>query len=1506
MPDLLQRAQGALWRLFLMLAMFGGVGYIVWDAQVDLFPSLLVPSTWFLYSYMLFFPTSRVAVGAYSYFDDLDTSDITMLRLIFVAFFIFQAVYQRSPVGIIYPVFLGIVNCCVIQCGERRALAEVAAAYCAAYRAAKIAATRGLTAAPKPDAAAAEPDREDDSDNPRALVAFVDRPAVEEIVEPTPRARGWMKKLWSTLLKIGFLTLVTHALIDALHKNWALTQASVVSAPLFEAELVVQANKTELPIRVPIADFIPTGTLGSPCQAAPTPTPVAKSIATVMSTPMPTPMPAPTPSAVPEPEPKPAPVVIHDEPLKLLHSLFDFDIPDPKPLLAWYFDLPPASQYTVIVISLLLIWVLSKPLITLAAYLVTFAFAYFTTAAVLPLLSIYGFTPVQSVIIGLPAAFILIAIILQTRLWLKKLASMSWNNAAGLTKLESGINDLRAQSEHRLVDIRRFMTAVHTILSDLLSSVDRFKAIASGQGRAIKKLNSQIKSLVMDKANNVDLEQIMTVINEISGDMDDLKDSKADAPLLLAVQKKLDTLFPLVDSLRSEKADASDLEKLQRKLDDLTDRFDNLQNANANATEIESINAQMKRLKASLDNIRSTQQKLITRVDTLQAEMNDAQTEIDYLHAESTEHGSSTSRLEGESKASRKAIEDLEDQVANNKKDADDKISKLERENAELRKDSANVREENTGLKRDISDFRDDMKAMRTRVDAMETKQITDKNLKELQDNITSDVDVKVSQLRTETGHKHEQAVQDHKALRARFDTSFADSTQAVNDLREEVMSKQQDRRKDQVERSENCEKRLTDLIDGVEESLKDQWDEACIRFTGISERIDAVNESALDVLQRVEAVESQEHVSFANLEADDDIRRRVYEYMDDFLVSNKFRAPINDTQLTLKKKSKLDQVRSEVRAYAEKTLESKEFQDQVYAKFKERQAINNNIPGDPPGVISGDRASSPGIDPSDPDAAPPKMSGNDDLPGDPAEVVPGGRATLPGSMSSDNTTTPTIPEESTIPDDVDDHHGTLGVLSDDPPEVLLGRRSMSLGGLTSDGPSGDDGSAPRPSGGDNDDTVQPKEREGEASRQHDGSTGEQLPGPANRDQPGGEQDEGTDEEDTDDENDEGHEGRDGDDSDGDDSPSPPPGDGGGSHGHNGTGRKDDDDRGGSNGGASHQAPAPRPAPGLSGSMFAPGDFQSRPPAAGSAHQNNGAGGNDYNHQGGDNRGAPSPSPASGVSHGRSRNGGVGGVAQDEDGDSAKGHRKKGKKSLNQTLREATGQAKRQHKFATIPIAKVEEEQRQREQGEPLPTKPTEAEKELDDSRDSLTRVLNALKDWLEQSEQAHKTAKEAGQQAEQALEQLEPAQNQQQQGKDRRPEAREWIEKGEDQLKKMEVLLQNYDANRERERKRKEAKQQEQGQNELGQDLQSQEWNKRRKRGRGKGRRDNQQGAEHGNQHGKQNSNGQAEPKDGGVSGGMGGGSSGTMCGGSAGGKSGGSGGRGLQNSQWALPRGN
>lgn len=1492
MHDLLQRAQGALWHFLLMLAMFGGVGYIVWDAQVDTVPALLIPSMWFLYCCMLFFPSSRLALAVVYYFDAFDTSEIKALILVPTALLLSHSLYQWSPVGILHMVVFGIMNRCFIQRGKQRELLEVAAAYLAAYRAATIAATRGLEDAPQPDSAAAEPGQFDDSDGPHALVYFLDGPTVEEVVEPKPRARSSNNILWSilsVLLKLGVAVLVAHALIDAFLQNWAINQAPVASAPLFEAEVVVQANKTELPIRVPIAEFIPTSTFGSPCQAAPTPTPVAKSIVTIMSTTMPTPMPAPTPTAIPEPMPEPEPMPAHDEPLKLLHSLIDFDIPDPKPLLVWYFELPPASQYTVIVISLLLAWCLSKPLIALAVLLLSLASAYLAAAAVLPLLSIYGFTPKQSLHIVLPAALVLIGGILRAIFWLKNLASTSWKNTAGLAHIKSDLENLHVQSELGLEDTRKSISAVFTILRGLLRCVARIKTMASEQGESIKKLNSLIKSLVMDKANKVDLDGIANTLKELSEKIGEFEGSKANDSLLREVQNNLGSLSSSIDGLQAKKADAEDLKKFQQELQGLRNRFDNLQKTEANDTEIANISRQFKELEDTFTGISNTQSQHVTSISTLRGQMTGARTEIKSLRTASTQNAEMIGKLDEQSKESKKAIKDVIDRAAKDKEDANKRISRLEKENARVKKENADVKQENVSVKQENSGLRQendslqvDMKIMDKRMNAVEKKQVTQKDLKELRENIASDVDQKVSQLRSETGSEHDQAVQEHKDLQASVDTRFAGSTQAVNDLRKEFEAGQEQLRQEQVKLSEDSEKKLFPLIGGVENSLNEHKTDVCNRFDGISGRIVAADGKTSDVLERVEAVESQRDNFIARSEVDDYIRKQIEEYMETFMVSHTFRAAVHDAQLTLKQQYQRDRLRNQVHQLTEEFLGEKEIQEKIYANFKERQALNN-LPGGPPGVISGGRAGSPGVDPSNSPAAPPNTDGNDDLPGDPAEVVTGGRATLPGGMSSDNTTTPTIPEASTIPDDVDDHHGTRGVPLGEPPGELPIRHASSLGGSTSDGPSGDDGTGPLPSGGGNDDMLQPKQLGDGDSCEHDNLTGEQLSGPTDRDQPGGEQEEETDEEETDDDNDDDANGdSDDDDSDDDGPPCPPPGGGGGgSHGHNGAGGKDDDDDDGSNGGAPHPPPAPRtsrPSPSLAGSMFAPDDFQSRTPASGSARHGNGAGGNEDDHHDEDNGVASSSTPASSVSHGRISNRGGDWGARDDIGAKPKSSGKN--RSKNQKLRSKTYfNNKDDHMDFRAVMNEVEKEQKEQEQGQPPPTQQTEAEKKLDGCRNKLKKTqLDLLKD-LDKAEEAHK-AKEAREQTGQAQEQLLPAQKQQEPTKNHRADAKRRLKEGEDLLKEMGLLLKNFDALQEQ--KQEQSMQQEEGQCEQEEEQSEQEneedndpsqapnknGGSRRRRPRGQGGKNKKQST--------QQSNGQTSQKDGRKGGGNGGGNGG------------------------------
>lgn len=1211
MPEVIQRAFGVLWPLMLALV----IGYMAYDAQIGPFSTFLVPSTWFLFSYMLVFPRSQPAAVLVYCFGKLNDAKVKALIFIFATFLLFHSFHQYAPVGMIYIVAFGIIDVCIIQRNAYRAAMESPILLLGDSRQpdtaaaeeedsvnttpdtgheSSVAAEPDTTAVPDQSAEPEQPIEPDQLDSADPS----DGPSAEEAVQPKSWARSAMNILWfflwsllCVILKLGAAALVAHILIEVLLKGWALTPTPVESTPLFETEVIIQANKTQLPIPVPMAEFIPTGTFASPCQAAHTPIPVAKSIVTVMATPMPTPMPAPTPSDMPEPVPEP--VAVPDEAFELLNRLFDFDIPDPKPLLAWYFDLPPSSQYAVVVASLLVLWCLSKPLAILAPELIVLVIDYFAAAAMLPLLFRYGFDRKQSMLITLAADCVLNVSIWygKSRLWnlkalcrsntasLADVKSQSEDNASGLADLRSQVRDNAAGLaglESQLVEVVRlnmlesdgtktWLTSTSKMLHSLSECFVSVSHMVAAQARRVRHHATEIHTLNKQMTTKADLYQTIRILEQLSGKIDGLDTSKADAGLLRGAQEELELLRSLVENLQAENVDAAVLERVQEDLVELRGNIINLQNTKADAGEFPRLLSQAQKLIDDLTETLDIQEQLGTDVDTLMNEMEGARTNISSLDETRTQHGTSISRLEQGAKDSKNAFNGLNGKVGQwvrDKQQADQKISKLEKENSDLR-------QENDNFKRDFGKLQGTVEDMQKRMEAMDAREGKhEQDLTQLRDDVTSDTSRKVDQLRSDANLQHQQAMQAHKKLEDSVDERFTKSAQDVKEARDKATSLHKEAMDSQQQLSNTFENRLqiTDVLaDHVQDDLKEYKDAVNIRFDGFSTRIEAANAGTSKALQRVEAVESRAGGFIEEHQLDDYIRSTVKQFVEDFLVSDKFRAAVNEAQLTLKKQSQRDRLRDQIHELTEEFLGEAEIQERIYANIIERRARDdNNLPGDPPGVVPGGWASSPGIGPSNPHAAPDNTIGHDDPLGDPPGVISGGQATLPGDMSSDNTTTPTIPEESTIPDDVDDHHGTRGVPLGDPAEVCLRGRAASRGGSMSDGPSCDGGTGPRPSGEDDDGTLQPKRREGNKSCE----PGEQPHGPANSEQPGGEQDEETDEDEEDDDNDdEARDGGDDDESD-DGPPGPPPGSSGGSNGHNGTGGNDNDGHGGDNGGA--------------------------------------------------------------------------------------------------------------------------------------------------------------------------------------------------------------------------------------------------------------------------------------------------------------------------------------------------
>lgn len=1247
-PDVKQRALSALWRLIMTLGMFG-VGYILWAAQVSTIPAVVVPSSWFLYCHMLLFPASSPAAAFFQFFDGLKDFEIKLL-VFTVALALLFYLCRGDPFGLFYVVVSGISHFCITQVAIHRAAMEPATlSLCEEPQLGAAAAeaedsddtstdtdheaslatgpeTSGdpdQSAEPEKSVESQQMDSADPSHGLPALAVIPYRPSARKVLEPQPQVSGTEESLWSILvavLTVGSIVFLAHALIDWSVKDWVLNPAPVDIAPLFKAETFVQANKTELPIPVPNAEFIPTGTLGSPCQAAPSPTPVDKSMmwrGIAMPTPMPTPMPAPTPTAMPDRVVESEPAGVPDDPIDVLKRLFDFDLPNPKPLLKWYFGLPTASQYTVIVIAMLVLECLAKPLIALVAHLVVLAIAYLASAAVLALLLIYGFTPERSLAIVLPADLALISSIWWAKSWLKNLASTSSSNSAGLAKLRNDVEDSRARHEQRLNGADRWITVIKDILKDMTKNWADSVALITGRlnkhGKNIETHQSLILALITDKASQMDLDEIDRIIDELSGKIDSLETSKGDADLLRTVQRKVDGLQRMAENIRSEHADTEKLEQVQEELKQMTRRVDELQNTEVDAEALEELAGKLDRHATMLADVLEAQDK---RVADLESKMDGVKQELSSLTTTSDQHRESIERFEASGKKYTERLNQQASQVGRNKAN----IEKLEEEKKALKEENAKLREGMGILKSSVE-------VLEERMTAVETGQVKQEDLQKLRHNVTFDIDQKidqeVNQLRSHTNSQHDVAMRDYKDLEARVGTRIDDSTKAVEEFCRSLLAE------DMVVTDNKIEEHK-DVVNGDINRLNDAVDDC---FHHIDESIKASDKRASDELERLKATELQQVRSISQADVADEIRLKVEECMEKFMVSDKFRAAVSDAHQLTKKQSQRERLRAQVHELTEKLLGETGIQDKIYTNLMERQARDtNNPPGDPSEVIHGRRASSPGIGPSTSHPAPDDTIGNDDPAGDPPGVISGGQATFPDGMSSDNTPTPTptTPEGPTIPDDVEASNGTRGVALGVPPGVNTGRRQLSLDGTTSASPSGDgDGTVPRPSGEGNDGTLEPKRNEVEEPVESDKSTDSQASGQTNSDktderllgdflghmlardgtedkknrhkthaqkaitkqkraQEAKEQDEATEkkeqEEDIEDDDDDAHDGADDDEPHDNDPRGPPPGSGG-SHGHDGSGGNDDADQDGNDGGAPRP---PRQTNGLANSIYAP------------------------------------------------------------------------------------------------------------------------------------------------------------------------------------------------------------------------------------------------------------------------------------------------------------------------------
>lgn len=1120
MPEAVQRALRVLQQLFETFVTFGVVCSIVF-AQTSSSQQLAV---WFAVVSFCFLwqcPDWKPATVLFNAWYRTPPYLLVFAALIIFNVFVYQAVNLGDPAGMKYLLILGMMLLCTIECANRRAMGPEPPATDSDTEA-------SLPSATDPHAEAEEsvkPEQSDSPDPSAASSALVLVPVcTHRCGGPTATARPWfwnwarsaarkaisfIWRLFVFVFLLGLATVFVHALIDVSFRELVGNPVPMDRAPRFETEPIIQPK---LPIDVPFVTAFTTSDVIPPT-ASPTPTPVARRTWRVaaISTPMPTPTPTPTAAPEPSPQPEAARVVFSVEPLEFLPSLLNFDLPDPTPVLEWYFGLPGQAQDLCIALTLLLCWYFSGLLMQLVAALAILVAAYLISAAILALLLIYQFTPEQSLAIVLPVEWALVAIICYARFRLKRLASMAGTNAADLAKVSDKIESLRSMTssfvDHVLDKCNNLRAKVDEIVDSantIIDNVNRLMELVKDHGSQLKDHGSQLKnygsqlaSLFQAKSStDRDLHGIRNQLDKLSRSLGSVRGlSQEDCDLLIEVRDQ-------VKRMEATKADKTALDELVRKLQALAARVENLPDDKADKTVVNEISKQLEDLIGSLDEVQRDQSVLEARADRFEKRVDDAQADITSLKTASEEQVEAISSIETNFKASRNRITGLDRDFERNRKETDAKISKLEKKSEDRERENAELRKGFDHCQGKVEDMQSNMKTI-------EAGQLKQDDLQQVRNEASSDASQKVNQLRSKTDSQHVQAMQAHSDLEASVDKLRAASTESVEKLEDTVKSHNTMHHETSVKFAE------TDVNIGA---VRTELAEVNTRLDTISAKIDNASQASTDALQRAEVVQPPASGWVSKAEVDAYIHDQIVEFMKDFMVSDTFRVAVHHAQLT-KKQIQQQRLRDQVYEFAEELLGETDVQEKIYASFLERQARDNNLlQGDPPGVVPGGRASSPGVGPSDTHPADDNTTGNDDPPGDPPGVISGGQATLTGGLSSDNDTTSTTPEDSTTSDDAGDHHGTRGAPHGEPPGGYPGGHAGGLGGSTSDGPSGNGGGAePRPSGedSDDDDTPRPKQWKGKGPAEPDNLTYEQLYGPATLEQPGGEQVEETEEEET-------------------------------------------------------------------------------------------------------------------------------------------------------------------------------------------------------------------------------------------------------------------------------------------------------------------------------------------------------------------------------------------------------
>jgi hypothetical protein len=918
--------------------------------------------------------------------------------------------------------------------------------------------------------------------------------SAKKVAKPMTRARSWRRffcflALLVTLSCWGLMLaqIAVDILANSIVAGPIVSDDTRVLAP----EVLVELNMTKVfPASVPVStpDFITT--LGSPCQVAPTPAPVAKSarIAVAVSTPMPTP--EPTPTALPEvepesePEPEPEPSVLPGEAFRIFQLMFDMHMAQAKSLLPWWFDLPTEHQYAAIAVSLVVAWTLFPFLAWMLIGSAGLAMASFASASLFRSLRGHGLTRGHSLIICMAAGLAFTISIKAGFFFLLQLSKQSWSNAAGLYMLTDDFEKFKKDTETSASKVnglalsfkktmRQVLTATGQHATKIAQHATRIAHLESVTRRYIdifrqvwQALEQQASALAihetwMERFTKAlrrylrkTLNRLVTVLEQHAARITRLESWRRN------FTKRMDSLDEQLSQLQATEADPTGLHEARKEMQEIRTRFNELENAEADAQAFADLQQKLDNISREFSNLQQSFDKLKAHVDDLEAESDRKLLDQSKAITDSicgvtrdlldlkTKSNQRMSDGEEKSEAMQQQVNALEDSKASKEDLAplkDDVVvlkGKAEKseQDQEAMQERLNTLDESKASKEDLEPLKDDLIVLTGKAEKLEQDQEDmRKQLSTLE--ASNAAQEGLDQLRSDTTQQRSEAMQAAKELGA-----------SVGDVRKEMTAVDSKHSTQHAELESN----VNEQVRGVRDDLDKQAADTKKCLDGLESKIGDVQRTqseqpSLDDLVRIHMDgRLQEQVALA-LQTPEILAS----------IINLLLPAVQNAWINHMQGAWMQQIEGAAWNVVKSEAYSQEVQNRIASLFQQQLARDNTPPDAPPGLSSGGRASSPDTDPSD---STDSNRDHDDPSGAPATVSSeGGGTNTPGDVEAD-------------PNTGNDPHNV--------PSGMKKSRHAPADGAASDGPSGD-GSTPLPSdeGGDNGATREPKETEPERGR---------------------------------------------------------------------------------------------------------------------------------------------------------------------------------------------------------------------------------------------------------------------------------------------------------------------------------------------------------------------------------------------------------------------------------------